>query len=124
MSTHRFRDRLIAALGQPGVQVGGDRPSDITVRADRLYSRVVTGGLVGLGDAYVDGWWDCPRLDQFFDRTIRAGLTDRLRLTRPVLTDFLRQALLNLQLRGAARRNAERHYNLGDDLFRLTLDKR
>lgn len=124
MSTQRFRDRLVGALEEAGIGVGGSRPGDIAVHNDRLYARIMRDGLVGLGDAYVDGWWDCPHLDQFFDRAIRAGLTDRLRLTRPVLTDSLRQALFNLQLRGAARRNAERHYNLGDDLFRLTLDKR
>jgi cyclopropane-fatty-acyl-phospholipid synthase len=124
MATHRFRYRFAAALEKAGIEIDEGRPQDIAIHDDRLFDRVKRDGLVGLGDAYADGWWDCPRLDEFFDRCIRAGLTDRLRYTRPVFIDYIKQLLFNLQLRPAARSNCERHYNLGDDLFRLMLDRR
>jgi hypothetical protein len=37
-----------------------------------------------LGEAYMDGDWDCPALDQLFDRVISARLSDRLGMTLPL----------------------------------------
>jgi cyclopropane-fatty-acyl-phospholipid synthase len=34
----------------------------ITVNNDRFYARVLRHGSPGLGESYVDGWWDCPAL--------------------------------------------------------------
>ena len=68
------KQRLLSALREIDVRVGGDRPWDLTVHDDRLYRRVGREGLMGLGDAYVDGWWDCPSLDVLFDRALRADL--------------------------------------------------
>ena len=67
----------------------------------RLYRRVLTGWSMGLGDAYVDGDWDCDRLDELFARLLGSGVGDqvvgpaRLRL----LGERLRHSLLNLQSR-------------------------
>ena len=62
-----------------GVQIDGGRPFDIKVNDPRLYSAVLGGGTLGLGEAYMDGWWDCPALDQFFERVLSAGLEKQVR---------------------------------------------
>jgi cyclopropane-fatty-acyl-phospholipid synthase len=85
---------------------------------------VLTHGPVGLADAYVDGWWDCRRLDRFFDRALSAGLTDRFARHPLVGLDAWRRRVFNLQRRRHARRDCERHYNLGNDLFAAMLDRR
>ncbi len=35
-------------------------------------------GRWGLGESYMDGWWDCERLDIFFHKVLRAGLEKQL----------------------------------------------
>ena len=29
--------------------------------------RVLRDGTLGVGEAYIDGWWDCDALDQMID---------------------------------------------------------
>ncbi len=111
-------------LATADVRIGGDRPFDLQVHDPRFYRRVITGGMVGLGDAYVDGWWDCDAIDVLADRCLRAGLSDKMPLTAGAVIDYLRQKLTNLQRTDRARRNVEAHYQLGDDLFKGMLDER
>ena len=35
-------------------------------------------GSLGLGESYMDGWWECERLDIFFHKVLRAGLEKQL----------------------------------------------
>ena len=113
---------LEAILRTAGVVLNGSMPCDPCVHDERLETRVRKEGLVGLGDAYVDGWWDCPAVDQFFAKALRADLPQHLRLHPRVVSDWLRQRVFNLQTRGGARRNVEQHYNLGNDVFTAMLD--
>lgn len=53
-------------LASADVRPGGDRPWDIQVHDDRLFARVLAEGSLALGETYMDGWWDCERLDEFF----------------------------------------------------------
>jgi cyclopropane-fatty-acyl-phospholipid synthase len=106
------------------VRLDGGRPWDIQVNDARLFRRLVTGGFVGFGDAYVDGWWDCDALDQLYDRCIRGGLSDQAPVTVHGLLEYGRQRLFNQQRIGKARGNVEAHYHLGADLFCAMLDER
>jgi cyclopropane-fatty-acyl-phospholipid synthase len=106
------------------VRLDGVRPWDMRINDRRFHRRVATDGLLGLGESYVDGWWDCDSLDQLFDRCHRAGIPAKLPVTRQAITAAFRNRCFNLQLPGAARRNVEAHYQLGNDLFRAMLDPR
>ncbi|MGE8542185.1 MAG: hypothetical protein ACN6NX_12840 [Acinetobacter sp.] len=53
-------------LDQADIVINGDRPHDIKVHHPQLYSRIMQEGSLGLGESYMDGWWDCERLDIFF----------------------------------------------------------
>jgi len=120
----RRNSRFVRLLESADVVVHGGRPWDPVVVNDRLYRRVATRGLTGLGDAYVDGWWECEALDQMFERCLRADLPARLRFTWPVLRRYALERLFNLQKPASARRNAGSHYNRGNDLFERMLDRR
>jgi cyclopropane-fatty-acyl-phospholipid synthase len=98
------------------------RPWDLLLVNERLPDRVRDQGLVGLGDAYVEGWWNCEALDEFFERALRADLPARLANQPRVVLEYLNQKIRNLQNRPHARANVERHYNLGNDVFQATLD--
>ena len=60
------------------IKVGGNRPWDIKVLDNRFYHRVFGQGSLGLGESYMDGWWNCESLDQLFDHLIRAELQNKV----------------------------------------------
>ncbi|UPT72632.1 MAG: class I SAM-dependent methyltransferase [Elusimicrobiota bacterium] len=60
-------------LSESDVVVGGHRPWDVRVSEPAFFERALQGGASAVAAAYVDGWWDCDRLDQLFTRLYRAG---------------------------------------------------
>jgi cyclopropane-fatty-acyl-phospholipid synthase len=107
-------------LEPSGVTQNGTEPWDPQVHNPDFYERVLAQGSLGLGEAYMDGWWDCRALDQFFDRVIRAEVGAR----RPKVRGTLGRLLLNLQSRRRAWQVARVHYDLGNDLYERMLDRR
>ncbi|GAB4310552.1 MAG: cyclopropane fatty acyl phospholipid synthase [Candidatus Sumerlaeia bacterium] len=121
----RLKNECVALLRCADVVVNGDRPWDIRVNDERLYRRVWTDGTLGLGESYMDGWWDCPQLDQFFEKVLRAELQKKVRRNVALwLRAFLAERVLNPQRRSRAFQIGRRHYDLGNDLFRAMLDRR
>ena len=57
-----MKARVEKLLTRADVSINGPRPWDIHVHNDDLYQRIFTGGSLALGEAYVDGWWDCSGL--------------------------------------------------------------
>lgn len=115
--------RVAALLETADVRLDGGRPWDLQVHDARLPSRLLAQGSLGLGEAYLDGWWDSADLDGLLWRLLKARLDER----RPGLADAwdgLKARLLNLQ---SARRSFEvgrRHYDLGNDLYAAMLGRR
>lgn len=109
-------------LGRAGITINGSAPADIQVKNPRFFKRVLQEGSLGLGESYMDGWWECDRLDIFFNNVLRAGLEDQL---PHHLKDTLRIAgarLFNLQSKRRAWIVGKEHYDLGNDLFSRMLD--
>ncbi len=119
----RAREHVENLLGFAGVEVDGGKPSDIVVHDDRLFARVIEHGSLGLGEAYMDGWWDAENLDGFLYRVLVAHLDDRVSGLDDVAL-FLRAKLVNLQRGRRAFTIGEAHYDLGNDLFSAMLGKR
>lgn len=111
-------------LSHADITINGDRPWDIRVHNKGLYARVIRDGSLGLGEAYMDGWWDCPALDEFFFRVLRARLDEKMSWNWPTIFMFLKAKLFNLQSSGRAFEVGQKHYDLGNDLFVRMLDKR
>ncbi|QCR36284.1 cyclopropane fatty acyl phospholipid synthase [Nissabacter sp. SGAir0207] len=109
-------------LSQADIEINGSRPFDITINNPDFFKRVLQEGSLGLGESYMDGWWECERLDIFFQRVVAAGLEHKL---PHHLKDTLRIAaarLTNLQSKKRAWIVGKEHYDLGNDLFTLMLD--
>jgi cyclopropane-fatty-acyl-phospholipid synthase len=119
-----FKGQVEKLLATADIKIGGDRPWDIRVLNDDLYRRVAFQGTLGLGDAYVDGWWECDALDQFFYRVLKAGLGSESKVGFTAFLNFLQARFLNLQNRKRAFQVGEEHYDAGNDLYKLMLDKR
>ncbi|NTW89481.1 MAG: cyclopropane fatty acyl phospholipid synthase [Candidatus Moranbacteria bacterium] len=121
---NRSKEIVEELLKKAGVAINGTNPWDIQVKDDRLYGRILTQGSLGLGEAYMDGWWDAERLDQFIDRVISAGLANEIRKD---LGTILKIAIAVLTNRQSKRRSfivGQEHYDLGNDLYENMLDKR
>lgn len=119
-----FKEKVRAVLAGIDVEIGGSRPWDIQVHDEHLYSRILRQGSVGLGEAYMDGWWDCAALDEFFARLLRAGVQRRHKITGQHLAHFLSNFFFNRQSPSRSFVVGERHYDIGNDLYRAMLDKR
>lgn len=116
--------RVLEQLLEPAdVVLGGDRPWDIVVHDPRMPARVLAQGSLGAGESYIDGWWDCERLDEMLTRVLRAELDRRLRPVRVLRTALLAK-LRNPQNRRRAYIVGHAHYDIGDDLFERMLDAR
>lgn len=111
-------------LATAGITVNGPNPWDLQVHDDRFYKRVFSQGSLGLGEAYMDGWWDCDRIDEFVFRVMRADLYKSARFGWRTVLEVLLAKLINLQPKGKAARNAQRHYDIGNQLYQRMLDKR
>jgi cyclopropane-fatty-acyl-phospholipid synthase len=106
------------------VRLNGTRPWDIRVHNPNFYNRVLAGGSLALGESYMDGWWDCRSLDQFFDRLLSAGLDRQVRKNIYVLWHVAKAKIINQQRKSKAAEIGQRHYDLGNRLFRQMLDRR
>ena len=111
-------------LHRAGVRIGGTRPWDIQVRNPAFYERVLAGGSLALGESYMDAWWDCDSLDQFFDKILTARLDKTVKKSMGILFAVIRSKLLNPQRSSKAFEIGKRHYDIGNDLFCRMLDKR
>ncbi len=99
-------------------------PWDIQVHDKRFYNRVLREVELGLGESYMDGWWDCQSIDQFVDRALRAKIDKQIKGNWKILFHVLRSRFLNLQTSARAFEVGEKHYDLGNDLYQAMLDKR
>ncbi len=66
-------------LGRAGIEINGSAPSDLRVKNPLFFKRVLQEGSLGLGESYMDGWWECERLDIFFPQ----GVTRRVGKAAP-----------------------------------------
>jgi cyclopropane-fatty-acyl-phospholipid synthase len=106
------------------VQIDGHAPCDIQVHNPEFYPRVIAGGSLALGESYMDGWWDCDALDQFFERILAARLDKKARKSIALLGAALKARLTRIHGRSRAFEVGRWHYDIGNDLFELMLDRR
>ncbi len=119
----------LTVIEHDGTTTAYGRPTDldVTVRLQTpaMWREVVTKASAGLGESYLDGWWDTDDLTSFVQLVIRnLGPLDRLRsrwarLNAPV-SDVARRTRRPDKHRD--KRNIAAHYDLGNDFFSLFLD--
>ena len=121
----KFRTTVTELLESADIKINGQKPYDILVHNEDFYARVLSGGTLAFGESYMDGWWDCEALDQLAVRLLNVHLDKKLKVMNPsFLLTFLRAYLINTQSKGRAYMVGEKHYDIGNDLFSLMLDKR
>mgnify|MGYP006432589923 CR=1 FL=1 len=119
----KARRSLEKLLATADVRIDGDRPWDIRVHDERVFSLVMAKATLGLGESYMDGWWDCDALDEMVARAMTVDLQDHIRPLLTTLPYFLGR-VVNLQRGARAVVVGKQHYDLGNDLFATMLDRR
>jgi cyclopropane-fatty-acyl-phospholipid synthase len=124
----RVAAKLAVRVATPGgVTFGGggiDAPLMRLRRPDHFYRRLGAGGLIGFGESYMAGDWDCDDLTALL--TVFASQVATL-VPRPLQS--VRRFYVRRQPPGDdpseynARSNIRRHYDLSNDLFSLFLDE-
>jgi cyclopropane-fatty-acyl-phospholipid synthase len=118
----RFPDGRV--LGAAGDEQSPDTPVMVLHRPREFFRRFGSSALIGFGESYLAGDWDCADLTGLLT-VLAAHAADlfppwaqrmrALAVRRPPAADQ--------QTRDGARRNIGRHYDLSNDLFALFLDE-
>lgn len=114
------KEQIASILREADIEIGGSRPWDLQVLDERLYPRVLAGGTLAAGEAYMDGWWEADRLDEFFARVHQSGLHRRM-VTLRFAAHVAMSRVRNFQDRRHSRRVAEQHYDLSNELYAAML---
>lgn len=114
---------LQTQFSKADIIINGDRPWDIRITNPKFYGYLLRGS-TGFGIAYENGYWECDQLDEFFFRFLRSPLSKSpLRYVGQWKLNLI-NALFNRQNVQRARIVGKKHYDLGNDLYRVMLDKR
>jgi cyclopropane-fatty-acyl-phospholipid synthase len=122
-SVTRLRARFEKLLADADIRLDGDRPWDPQIHDERVFSRAMATGTLGIGEAYMDGWWDCAALDTLIEKITRHQAMAKLGSPRDAL-EVVRAKLTNEQRGRKAWKVGQQHYDLGNDLYEAMLDKR
>ncbi len=120
-TAHSITNELLQSAG---IAINGTNPWDIQVHNEKFYARALSSGALGLGEAYMDTWWDCKRLDQFFERIVRAHLENKIKQNKFLVLKILFANLINMQTKKRALEVGKKHYDLNNELFKAMLDSR
>jgi cyclopropane-fatty-acyl-phospholipid synthase len=117
------KDQIVALLDKAGVVVNGSNPWDIQIHNEQFWTRLFAQGSLGLGEAYMDGWWDADDLAEFFNRILRGDVVKGLKVTPNLMWQIAQAKVLNMQTIARSQRVAHMHYS-ETDAYRASLDAR
>jgi len=118
----RWSDWLQQVCHECGVTVNGSSPTDPRIHHSGFARRLFTEGSLGLGEAYMDGWWDCEALDDLATRALNSNIDRKIEKKAWLLLEIVKARLFNFQKKSRAFQVGERHYDTGNDLFEVMLD--
>lgn len=124
MGTDKYKRLVEEILFPSGIIINGNNPWDIRIRDERFYRRVMRDGSLGLGESYMDGWWECERLDEFFYKLLPSNPEEKVKRNLKFILHLLLAVIFNPGSRSRAFRIGEHHYDIGNELYRHMLDRR
>jgi cyclopropane-fatty-acyl-phospholipid synthase len=104
---------------------GGDLHGTIAIASDRFFMRALADGDIGFGESYMDAEWTSPDLVDLIRLMLRnmalvEGAGGLVRAANSAVRLIARR-LRDNTIRGSEQ-HIRRHYDLGNDFFRLFLD--
>jgi len=120
----RYQNLIEEMFLQADIRINDTRPCSITVLNNHFYERVLRDGLLGIGESYMDGWWESDAIDEITSRFIKADLQKNSYKNPRLILSYLTAKLRGIGRKSEAFEVGEKHYDLGNDLFQIMLDKR
>ena len=108
-------------LKETSIEINGKKSFDPIIHNTKVYSRILRDGTLGVGESYMEGWWDCKKLDQFFFKTLSLDLKDKL-FSYKLLFLILKSKIFNYQNIKNSNKVIAKHYDLSNDLYFSFLD--
>ncbi len=108
-------------LDKADITINGSKPSDIKILDERTLQRIARDGSLGLGEAYMAGWWDCERIDELSFKLCKAAVHKDVKSNVVQIFYNWSTKLINYQSKKLANQVAKKHYNLDNHLFELML---
>ena len=105
--------------------------ADLQIQDNRAYYRLFMFSMgldpVALGECWMDKWCDCKDLIGFFEKFLSKKPSEKgfriTRITLPKLMHHLSQLFFNLNNKIQSEKDISAHYDIGNDLYRLMLDR-
>lgn len=126
----RLRSGTVELIDGSERHVGGGREPGprVTVRVldPRFYSALALGGSVGVGEAYMDGLWECDDIAGLMEvMVLNDGADEGVEGPMSRAAGAARRAasLLQRNSRAGSRRNIRAHYDLSNEFFGAFLDE-
>jgi cyclopropane-fatty-acyl-phospholipid synthase len=117
----RSQQAVNELLTRAGIVVGGAHPWDLRVHDERFYDRVLSQNSLGLGESYMEGWWDCERIDELAFRILKTRIDKRLKTDWRLAVATIGAKLTNRQTPQKSTKVAKVHYDLGNAFFERML---
>jgi len=119
MADTEYKKRTQQLLKYADVKINGTRDQDLQVLDDRLYERVFSEGSMGAGESYMDGWWKAKKLDKFFYNVFTSEVDQKLTssVKLRLAAFYVSAKIMNRQSGKSAYKNAQSHYDIGNDLY-------
>lgn len=104
----------------------GEPAADLVINDWNMLIAIAQRGEIGLGESYVDGWWDSPDVEALL-RVLLANASISQTASRGSWIENLKFRLVDRLIRRnskrGSRRNIQSHYDVGNDFYRLWLDE-
>lgn len=120
--TNKAKQIVENLLESAGIKINGKNPWDIQINNEDFYQRVLSQGSIGLGESYMDGWWDVKQLDEFFNKLLSAKLDKKI-VTFNLVLHTLKSKVINLQTKARSKIVAKQHYDISNELYAKMLGK-
>ena len=115
------QDWLAQLLASADIHLNGNRAWDIHIKHPQLLKRLLSQGGLGLGESYMDGWWDCQAIDLMLERAIRARLHEQL-LTPRAWWEGLKDSVRPHAETHPGRIVGRMHYEVGNSVYQAMFD--
>ena len=123
MTSFLYKKIIGSLLNKAGITINGISPWDIHIKNENFFKRVFFNGSLGLGESYMDGWWECEAIDELIYRLLKLRLDKNIFGLKHDISNNLRAKFLNLQKKSKAYEIGKKHYDRGNELFENMLDK-
>lgn len=97
MNHKREKETVLKLMSLAGITINGDMPYDIQVRNDQFYHRVFHQTLLGLGESYMDRWWECKAIDRLVEKLLFADLLNKIKSDWATTWNIFKTNVFNLQ---------------------------